>query len=353
MRLSFLGVATAMLIVVSSLLPGVAVAASSTGSNLTTSPVSTAVSGKPGSTVTTTLQVQNNSSSAVIINVQLETFRAYGTNGAAQMVPFPIGDQSAKWVHFSEASFTAQPGVWVPIKMSISLPSDAGLGYYYAVVFKPQINVSSITKGNIIKGGNAVLVLVNAVSANEHQQIQVTHFAADKKLYQYLPANFSVAVKNTGNIFLPPTGDIYISRSSNFTGSIDTIPVNNYRGNVLPGTSRVFAQSWSDGFPVYTAKTVDGQKITNKKGQVEQYLKWNFSNANKFRFGKYYAKLVLVYQDNGRDIPIQAVVSFWIIPWKIISIIILVVALSMIGLYVSGHKLANRTFSLSKKVRKR
>jgi hypothetical protein len=62
--------------------------------------------------------------------------------------------------------------------------------------------------------------------------------------------------------------------------------------------------------------------------------------------------MVLVYNNGITDIPITAVVSFWVIPWKIISIIVAIIALTSVGLYVSGHKLADRTFRLSKKVRK-
>lgn len=351
MKISFAAIGLLCILCAAVLSSGSAAAATLGGVNLTTSPVATSITGKPGSTTTTTLQVENNESFAVTINVELETFQAYGSSGAAQMVPFSKDDPSSSWVHLSANSFVAQPGVWNSIKMTIDLPSNAGLGYYYAVIFKPQINTVAQKLGSTIKGGNAILVLVNALSNNESPQIAVTNFSADKKLYEYLPATFNVTIKNTGNIFLAPTGDIYISKSSNFTNSIDTIPVNATGGNVLADTSRVFTQQWVDGFPVYAPKTIDGQKITNKKGQVEQVLKWNFSNANRIRFGKYYAKLVLVYSNGSRDVPIVATVSFWVIPWKILSIVLAVIILTLVGLYVSGHKLAARTFRLSKKVK--
>jgi hypothetical protein len=331
-----------------------AAAAALGGVNLTTSPVATSIAAEPGSSATTTLQVQNNEPTAQTINVELETFKAYGTSGAAQMMPFPKGDESASWVHFSEDTFVAQPGAWNSIVMTVNLPKGAGLGYYYAVVFKPQLaTTDQQVVGSSIRGGNAVLVLVNAISANEQPQIAVSNFSADKKLYEYLPATFSVTIKNTGNIFLAPTGDIYISKSSSFTNSIDTIPVNESEGNVLAGTSRVFTQQWNNGFPLFVPKTVDGEKITNKKGQLEQTLQWNFANANKFRFGKYYARLVMVYSNGSRDIPIEATISFWVIPWKILSVVLLIVIILCIGLFGIGRKFASRTARLSKKVKDR
>lgn len=348
--------ATSILLLVATILlaPVTYASADTTGTNLTTSPIVVSLSGKPGNTISTVLHVQNNNPSPVNVNVSLETFKANGLSGAAQMLPFAKSDPSNSWVHFSQNNFVAQPGAWTSITMTIALPKTAALGYYYSVIFKPQVaNSAQGQATTTIKGGNAVLVLVNAVTSNEHPQIAVTNFSADKKVYQYLPANFSVTVKNTGNIYLAPSGDIYISKSSNFTSAIDTIPVNasGSGGNVLAGTSRSFTQQWADGWPVVKTKTIDGNVVTTSKGQLVTTTDWNLANASKLRFGKYYAKLVLAYNDGTRDVPIVAVVSFWVIPWKILSIFAILLVFTVVGLYVSGRKIADRTFKLTKQVK--
>src|SRR5581483_5481672 len=122
---------------------GSAFAQGTGGTNITTSPVSADLTGKPGSTVSTTLQVENNEPNPVTIDVQLETFKAYGTSGQAQIYSAPANADYIKWVHFSQTSFVAQPNIWVPVTMIINLPSYASLGYYYAVVFKPQVSTIS------------------------------------------------------------------------------------------------------------------------------------------------------------------------------------------------------------------
>ena len=267
------------------------VLAAGQGSGITTSPVSADLTAKPGSGVTTTLQVENNSPQPVAMTIELDTFRAYGTNGQAQIFTTRPGDASLSWVHFSKTSFIAQSGVWTPVQMTIDLPKDAGLGYYYAVLFKPKAQAKSPAHTNVVKGYNAILVLLDADNGNAHPRVDVTSFAADHKLYEYLPANFSVSVRNSGNIFLPPTGNIFISKSSNFNHVIDTLAINPGHGDVLPGSSRVFNGQWNDGFPIFTPETLAGQPVTDKNGKAIDQLKWNFSNANKLRFGKYYAKL--------------------------------------------------------------
>jgi hypothetical protein len=329
-------------------------AASDTGTNITTSPISTSLTGKPGQSITTTLEMENNESSPIPIQVQLEKFRADGTNGQAQIMAGTASDVFLSWAHLSRTSFIAQPGAWSPVKLTINLPKTASLGYYYAVIFKPQTTLLPGQKtSNNIKSGNAILILVDANSGNAHPKLAVASFTATKKLYEYLPAEFSVEIHNTGNIYLPPAGDIYISRSSTGNDPITTIPINPNIGNVLPGTSRIFQQAWSNGFPVFVPKTVNGQKVTDKKGRVIEQLQWNFSQADKLRFGKYYAKMVMVYNNGLIDVPVDATLSFWVIPWKLLTIVVLVLVLVAVGLFVSGRKVAARAVRLTQKVRKR
>ena len=298
-----------------------------TGSYLTTSPISVDVTATPGQSQSTTLSVQNDSSAPETITVKLDKFTANGNFGAANITPPEKTDPSVSWIHFSKTSFVAQPGVWNNITMTIDMPDYASLGYYYAVLFIPKSTQTS-TSTNVsdqIKGANAIFVLVDTQSSNEAKQLSLTSFSSESGLYQFLPATFNILVKNTGNIHLIPQGDVYISRTMNGK-VIDTLPINANLGNILPNSSRQFTATWTDGLPSFEAKTVDGQELTVKDGQPVEQLRWNFSEPiSKFRFGKYYAHLVLVYNNGNHDIPIDAYLSFWVIPWKLILIILVII----------------------------
>jgi hypothetical protein len=311
-------------------------AAAGSASNLTTSPISTDLAISPGHSATTTLQVENNSASAVQVAIELRTFKATGTTGQAAITTPPPGDDSLSYVHFSQTTFTAQPGVFTPVQMTVSLPATAALGYYYAVLFKPVLPTTSAHRTNTVTLSNAILILVDSGSANEKRQLDVTSFTASKKFYQYLPATFNITVHNSGSIFLPPAGNIYISRSSAATGHImATLSLNTSGGRVLPDSSRTFSATWNDGFPVYQTETASGQPVFNKKDQPIEQLHWNFADTNHFRFGKYYARLTLVYDNGQRDVPIYGVVSFWVIPWKLILLALLVIAVPIILLLLA------------------
>jgi hypothetical protein len=311
--------------------------------SLTTSPVSLDLIIKPGTDTTKTLQLMNNGNQPLPIKVQLDEFGAHGSSGEAAITVPAANDPAPSWVHFSPAEFTAQPGVWNSVQMTMNIPRSASLGYYYAVVFQPQLSVTpTAPHSSIIKGSNAILILVDTQSGNERRQVEIGNFTVSKHLYEYLPAKFTVTVQNSGNIYLAPTGNIFISRNKNGTNTIATLDVNSAGGNVLPNSSRTFQASWADGFPAFQPKTVAGQPVLNKKGVAVEQLQWNFAKVNKFRFGKYYAQLTLVYNNGSYQVPLNAVISFWVIPWKLMIVALLIIILFVYSFWAIGRGLLRR-----------
>ena len=319
--------------------------------SLTTSPVSLDLHITPGSAATQTLQFRNNSSIALPITTEVKIFGPYGSSGEAAITNPGRGNMSTDWVSLSPANFVAQPNVWTAVKMTIKLPPSANLGYYYAVVFQPTLPSQTNTRSTTIKGSNAILVLVDTNSANERREVQVSSFSANKHIYEYLPVTFNITIHNGGNIFLAPTGDIFISRHSNMTHSIASIPVNQGGGNVLPNSNRIFSADWADGFPVFKQKQLDGQPLVNSKGQPVDQLVWNFSQANHFRFGKYYAQLALVYNDGAGNKLVTSEVSFWVIPWWLLIGGLVILILVGVGIWSIGRVLFSKSKFLTKRRR--
>jgi hypothetical protein len=183
----------------------------------------------------------------------------------------------------------------------------------------------------VAHGAVATFILLNAEAQGAKREAQITSFTADRKSYEFLPASFTVKVKSTGNVHIAPHGNIFITKGSKQIGSIE---VNSAGGNILPGSSRYFSSSWSDGFPVYQFKTgSDGRPIADKQGQTEKSLHWDFSRANRLRFGHYTAHIVMIYDNGQRDVPMEASVSFWVIPWRLIGLLALIIILP-IFLYI-------------------
>jgi hypothetical protein len=101
---------------------------------------------------------------------------------------------------------------------------------------------------------------------------------------------------------------------------------------VLPQSQREFNAVWDDAFAVRVPKTENGVVVKDSKGNTVYTTKYDFEHANKFRAGKYTAHLIMVYDNGERDIPIEATVSFWVIPWKILGVGLVVLVFALIGI---------------------
>ncbi len=306
------------------------------GISLTTSPVVLNLAIPPGTSDTRTLQLMNNGSQSLPITMKLDVFGAKGDSGDATITEPLADDPSINWVSFSPSSFTAKPGVWSSVKMTISLPKAASLGYYFAVLFKPDVSNQQTPNATQVRGTNAILVLVDTHSGDENRKLDVTSFQTSQQLYEYLPASFSVTIRNKGNIYTAPTGNIYISRNSDLTDNLAAIDVNPGEGNILPHTSRTYSVAWTDGFPMYEDKKVNGQTVYDDHNQPVRQLSWNFGKLNKIRIGKYYAKVTVIYNDGKRVVPVTRVISFWVIPWKLLLVLLVIVIILAIGLLAIG-----------------
>ena len=137
-------------------------------------------------------------------------------------------------------------------------------------------------------------------------------------------------MKNTGNVHIAPRGNIFINQGNN--KDIAILEINQEKGSIIPNSSRVFDTTWSDGFPLYEQKVVDGKVVLDKNGQAEKKLTWDWNNASKLRFGKYTGKMLLIYDDGQRDIPIEGEVSFWVVPWRLILVILVIVLFAFVGM---------------------
>jgi hypothetical protein len=123
-------------------------------------------------------------------------------------------------------------------------------------------------------------------------------------------------VQNQGNVHLRPTGNIFISAGNNDLVSLD---VNPGQSNIIPGTNKTFETSWNDGFLVKEQVMENGQVKLDKNGKPVEKLTINWDKLTSFRIGRYTANLLLVYDNGQRDIPLEAKIDFWIIPYRIIG----------------------------------
>jgi len=304
--------------------------------HLTTSPLPISLKAKPGETIGTELRIRNSGAATEKLKVGLMKFSAIGEEGKPRLEERAPGDEYFDWVKFSKTQFQAPTNEWQTVKMTITLPKTAAFGYYYAVTFsRANTETADGSLEAAVRGGSATLVLLEADVPGAKRQVSVQEFATSKRTYEFLPARFAIKLHNSGNIHTAPTGTIFINKGGR---QVATIPVNQTTGNILPDSSRTFAAEWTEGFPAYRVKEEDGQVVL-KDGEPAYELKWDVSQAKYLRFGKYTATLVMVYDDGTRDVPIEATVSFWVIPWRLIGVGLVIVVFVGIGLWSTVRKI--------------
>lgn len=303
-----------------------------TGVDLTLSPTFLSLITDPGETVTSQFRITNNNNFREYLKISVAKFTASADGGSPVIADIEEGDEFADWISFSENEFTVDPQEGKIIRVTISPPEDAALGYYYAVVVsRIEVEGADTDQQAVVAGSPALSVLLNVQSPNAKRELQVVEFKTERMFYEYLPSIFEIQVKNTGNVHVVPVGDIFIDSGSQ--KDIVVLQANEGKGNVLPNSTRTFTAQWADAFAVRVPKLdEDGRPVLNEKGEPEYETKFDFTKADKFRIGKYTANLLLVYDNGERDVPIEAQVSFWIIPWKILLGVTLVVVLALWGL---------------------
>lgn len=293
------------------------------GISLQISPLPIDLETKPGTTTTTDLRVRNAGTQTEKLQVKILKVTE-DDNGVVHLTAPSSTDTFVSWIHFDRTVFDAPSNQWQDIKMTVNVPKDAAFGYYWAVEYLRANDEGPQAGQAVARGAVATFILLNANAPGAKRQAQIVSFKADRKSYEFLPATFTLKLRATGNVHVAPHGNIFITKGSK---QIDVIDVNSAGGNILPNSSRFFSASWSDGFPVYVPKYNGQTPVVDKNGQPVSSLKWDFSKANRLRFGHYTAKLVLVYDDGTRDVPLTASVSFWVVPWRVIGIVIGIVGL--------------------------
>lgn len=279
---------------------------------------------KPGQSTTVDLQIRNTGTATEKLKIAPRSF----TINKDEQLEFDDTKppEVASWLTLSPAAFTVDAGQMITEKVTFAVPKEAGFSYSFALVINRQDTPKSAESGRELKGSVALFTLANIDRPGAVRKLDLAKFSTSQSVYEYLPTELDITLKNTGNTIAQPTGNVFIQRNSNDVTPLSTLSVNKANGYILPDTTRTLKTNWDDGFPVY-------HTVTASDGKAEQQLDWNWSNLSHLRIGRYTAKLVAIYNDGTRDVPVVGEVSFWVIPWKILLGALVVLLLIGWGLW--------------------
>lgn len=302
------------------------------GINMSLTPIFINLTTEPGQTVNSSVKIRNNSNFTEYLHIRVAKFTAEAGGERLTIVDMAPEDQFNKWISFDQNQFVLGPLDTKTIHFTINVPKSAALGYYYALVFERlEENIPEIKSETYVVGAPVLPVLLDVHSPLAKREVQLVDVKTDKLFYEYLPVEFEVKVKNSGNIHVVPDGNIFIDWGG--SKDIAILNVNTSKSNVLPQTTRVYTASWSDGMIVREEQRDEqGEFLRDKKGNKIIKTVTHFDKADRFRFGRYIAHVLLIYDNGQRDVPIEATVSFWVIPWKILLVSLVVLYFVIVGL---------------------
>jgi hypothetical protein len=325
----------------SSLLEQIADAPPKSGLSLTISPVFLNMTAYTGKTVKSKIKLTNNNNFVERYKLTVMKFKPDEKGESIIPIDENTNDESLSWIRILQPEVTVEGNTSKTVEFEVKVPDYAFLGYYFGISVqrsKEQFERTDTTKVvgqaimpimlDVVRTGDKGQLFVDG-DASIYKRAELVSFTTSSWWYEYLPTEFEVKFKNTGKVHLAPFGDIVIQQSDIDLGSV---PFNETGGNTLPGVTRIYKSSWNDGFIVREPVKKGADLVLDKNGNktYKTVIKWD--SVTKMRIGKYTAKAIVVYNNGRNDVPLEALVSFWVIPWKIILAITLILALLIFGI---------------------
>ncbi len=248
---------------------------------------------KPGQTVVYEMSVANRISDGRQFKLEVEDIA--GTNDASQAVIF-LGEQRGPYtvkdyISFPENSFTLDLGDRARIPVTISVPADAEPGGYYGGVLVSTVKDSGhsgdagTTRSPIVaRIGTLFFITVPGKTEQSGATKELT--LTDKSAwYEKGPIKLNILFENTGSVHLNPYGELRVKNIfGEEVGFLELEP-----WFVLPKSLRTRDISWD----------------------------------RELMLGRYVAT---AHINRGYDDIIDEVsVTFWVLPWKIVGGIFLVI----------------------------
>lgn len=277
--------------------------------DITVSPISLDLTAPPGGEIHDKIRVHNNTNALMHLAVNVKKITPTNQGIGFELAEPGPADDFVSWIHIDNPHFDVPAQEWAYISFTVNIPQAAALGYYPVFVINEDASAPQQQENAVLSGGVAVITSLTVLSPNAHVEAQLIDFKALSRISEWLPVDFSVGIKNTGNIHVRPRGNIFISSQDH--SDIGILEINPGIETILPGGSRSFTAQWNDSF-------ITREK--NDQGKYHFVIHWD--SLTHMRIGKYTARLFLVYDAGQKDVTLEAVTSFWVFPWKTLLIVI-------------------------------
>ncbi|MBI2113450.1 MAG: hypothetical protein HYT50_02635 [Candidatus Wildermuthbacteria bacterium] len=270
---------------------GVPLLARAQSSGLSISPLTFEMSARQGEMLSNMIKVTNIGSAPLQVYMETRNFSPVGEEGQIALREDQGQGTLASWIRISPETFTLRPGQKQEVQFSVSVPAGAAFGGHYASLLASFAGTQTQGGSRVAQKVGSLLLLQVAGQAQE--QLSVASFEGPG-FSEYGPLAFSFRFENTGNVHLKPRGYLEVK---NMLGK-EVAKIQLPQKNVLPNSVRKVEVSWDD----------------------------------RFLFGKYQANLAAVYGADNQML--SQALTFWVIPWKLVTVGVLGALLLAAFLYV-------------------
>lgn len=273
-----------------SFVPGV-IFAQEGAQGLTISPLTFELVADPGDSTVNELKVFNPTQGTFSVKMEVEDFTAVGEEGQVVVEATEGETYSLKeWVTFEPKSFTVEPGEKQFVRFTIDVPESGEPGGHYGSILASTVGTTGEgTTGAGIAYKVGALVLLT-VSGEVKENLLVENFGVPD-FQERGPVPFNVLFANKGTVHVRPLGFVQITDM--LGKKVEDLPFP--QKSVIPGAKRKLEFAWE---------------------------------PQGFKIGRYTASLVGSY--GQLNVPMSAVTTFWIMPWKMMSLIAFVVLVFLV-----------------------
>jgi len=269
--------------------------------NFTVTPPTEEITIDPGGYTEGVIKIINDGPEVQTLDVGTQDFIVSDTNGTPNLIPpnsLSKKYSATAWLGINPSVITVKPGERKELQYYLQVPADARPGgHYAAVIYTPTKTLGVKGTGAAVQTQIGTLFLIT-VKGPIKEQANVSKFTT-KGFSEYGPITLSTQIKNDGDLHIKPAA--YITIYNMFGKASYTMPLESH--NIFPEAARDFSNTF----------------------------------GKKFMFGRYKAELVGNYGASN-NLPLTAMVTFWVFPWKIAILIILIIVAAVLALLLTRKK---------------
>lgn len=249
----------------------------------------------PGEKTEGILKVINDSTDTLSFTANVNDFVVDNPNGIPNLLPNNTLSKrfsGASWIGIVPPDFIIAPHGEQVLNYYLQVPLDARPGgHYAAAVYTPTSNVSVKGSGASVQTKMGTLFLIT-VNGNINESSMVSRFTGNS-FQEYGPVKMTTQIINNGDLHITPIGKIVVT----------------------------------DIF----GKIVDQQKLTSLDIFPTASRIYTNTTGGKIMIGPFKATLLASYGRNN-NLPLSATFYFWVFPWKIALLMLLVIVALILGI---------------------